>query len=112
MVITPFFDVFGSFNYSIITAADLIILKIVLLVTETASTLETKIPLKPIYSAAVSEPTVLPEITEGTAEVNCIEVVEAVEPVKLKLYEVPPVSPTVLQSTFATVVIDQEGPAS
>ena len=28
MVITPFFDVFGSFHYSIITAADLIILNI------------------------------------------------------------------------------------
>jgi hypothetical protein len=55
---------------------------------------------------------VFPEITDGTAEVNCIEVVEAVEPVKLKLNEVPPVSPIVLQSTFATVVIDQEGPAS
>jgi len=33
------------------------------LVTETASTYDTKIPLNPIYSAAESEPTLLPEIT-------------------------------------------------
>ena len=54
----------------------------------------------------------LPLITLGTAEMNCTDVVEAVEPVKLKENKVPPVIPTVLQLTFATVVIDQDGPAS
>jgi hypothetical protein len=51
-------------------------------------------------------------ITEGIEVVKEIELVDAVVPVKLKLYVAAPLNPTVPQSTLATVLIDQEGPAS